>query len=368
MNALYWVLVALATVSFIWICTKLDFLFKPLGMFVSAVFVPLIIAGFMFYMLNPVVEMLMRIRIKKWRVSRGLAALIVIITLIALVVLGIFSLIPLLTNQIGQLIQNAPHIAAQSQKEISGFIDHSRFMHNTDVQAYVKTLESSFAGWAQGFIKSVTTSLGTVVGTITNVTITAITVPVVLFYMLSDSDKFLPAIKRFFPAKREQQVTDLLKKMGNTISQYISGQVIECLFVGVFTTLGYFLIGMPVGLLLGIIAGLCNIIPYVGPYIGITPAIIVGLILAPSKLLWVIVVVIVVQQIDGNIIYPNIIGKSLKIHPLTIIILLLAAGHLAGIPGMILCIPFYAVLRTVIIYVWNILQLDREKEMHNIKD
>ncbi|HIS89609.1 TPA: AI-2E family transporter, partial [Candidatus Avigastranaerophilus faecigallinarum] len=114
---------------------------------------------------------------------------------------------------------------------------------------------------------------------------------------------------------------------------------------------------------LGIVAGLTNIIPYIGPYIGIAPALFVALTMAPNKIIWVIVVVIVVQQVDGNIVYPNIIGKTLQIHPLTIIMLLLAAGHIAGIGGMILCIPFYAVIKTVCEYFFDIYRIE-----HPIKE
>ena len=123
------------------------------------------------------------------------------------------------------------------------------------------------------------------------------------------------------------------------------------------TSIGYFIIGQPLAIVLGLIAGITNMIPYIGPYIGIAPALLVALTVAPEKIIWVIVVVIVVQQIDGNIIYPNIIGKTLNIHPLTIIILLLAAGNIAGIAGMILCIPFYAVVKTIANYFFSIWKL-----------
>ena len=151
--------------------------------------------------------------------------------------------------------------------------------------------------------------------------------------------------------------------MNDTMSSYIAGLEIECLFVAVFTSLGYLLIHQPLALVLGIVAGLCNIIPYIGPYIGIAPALFVSLTMAPQKLILVIIVVIVVQQIDGNVIYPNIIGKTLQIHPLTIILLLLAAGHIAGIAGMILCIPFYAVLKTIAEYFFDIYRIE-----HPVKD
>ena len=158
----------------------------------------------------------------------------------------------------------------------------------------------------------------------------------------------MPAIQKWLSPHHAKEVNQLLGKMNNTLSSYIAGQVIECLFVGVFTSIGYLIIHEPLALVLGIVAGLCNIIPYVGPYIGI----------APEKLIWVIVVVLIVQQVDGNIIYPNIIGKTLKIHPLTIIVLLLAAGHIAGIAGMILCIPFYAVFKTVVEYMFDIYRIE----------
>lgn len=356
-SLLFWSIEILTVVLIVWICTKINFIFKPIGTFISAVFVPILVAGFLFYMLNPIVKLFMKVHYKRFKITRTWAALLVIVLLIGIIALGIISLIPQLTKQISQLVTSVPHIATQSQKVITQYISRSNFLKNSDVSGYLKGLEGSLSSWAQSFIGSLSSSLGSVIGTITDVTVTAITVPVILFYMLRDGEKLIPAIRKFLPNSRQDRIIDLLYKMGDTISQYISGQIIECLFVGVFTSIGYIAIGIPFGLLLGIIAGLCNIIPYVGPYIGITPALIVGLIMVPNKIIWIIVVVIIVQQIDGNIIYPNIIGRSLKIHPLTIIILLLAAGHIAGIPGMILAIPFYAVLRTVIQYIWNIFQL-----------
>ena len=123
------------------------------------------------------------------------------------------------------------------------------------------------------------------------------------------------------------------------------------------------MISQPYGLLLGVVAGMANIIPYLGPYVGIAPALIVAFTVSPMQVVYVIIIVVIVQQVDGNLIYPNIIGRTLKIHPLTIIILLLAAGNIAGILGMILAIPFYAVVRTVVVYVFNMIELRNEQEL-----
>ncbi len=159
------------------------------------------------------------------------------------------------------------------------------------------------------------------------------------------------------PDKQADVIGDLLVKMSDTIAKYISGQVIECLFVGTFSAIGYGLVGIPYALLIGMFAGITNIIPYLGPYIGLVPAIFIALSMSFKEVILVIVVCVVVQQIDGNLVYPNVIGKTLDIHPLTIIMILLAAGNIAGLLGMILAIPLYAVSKVVVTYVYDIIKL-----------
>ncbi len=204
---------------------------------------------------------------------------------------------------------------------------------------------------------SLTSSLGSMIGAVTSITMTIVTVPFVLFYMLKDGPKLLPNIKRMLPDKQADVIGDLLVKMSDTIAKYISGQVIECLFVGTFSAIGYGLVGIPYALLIGMFAGITNIIPYLGPYIGLVPAIFIALSMSFKEVILVIVVCVVVQQIDGNLVYPNVIGKTLDIHPLTIIMILLAAGNIAGLLGMILAIPLYAVSKVVVTYVYDIIKL-----------
>ncbi len=206
------------------------------------------------------------------------------------------------------------------------------------------------------------TSLSSVIGKLTNVTVTAITVPVMTIYMLNDGHKLSPFIQKIFPSKQQDRISDVLSRLNRTIAQYISGQAIEMLFVGFFTTIGYFIIGQNYALLLGVFAGVTNIIPYVGPYIGLVPALFVAITDSPLQALWVIVVVLIVQQVDSNLIYPRIMGASLNIHPLTIIVLLLAAGNIAGIAGMILAVPFYAIIRTITVYAWELWQVHRRDD------
>lgn len=360
---LFWSLEILIVATLIFVCTKLGFLFQPIGTFLSVVFMPIVISGFLFYMLNPLVKFLMKIHYKRFRISRTGAVAIVFLLLVAIIAYGAVSLIPRLITQVTQLITNLPNFATEIQKVATKTINNSSLLKKVDVSSYVSQFNGQISKYAQNFLSSLSTSVVSVITTITSVTIMAITIPVILFYMLKDSDKFVPAISRFLPKKQQPEMIGLMEQMNSTISSYISGQVIECLFVGTFTAIGYVIISQPYGLLLGVIAGIANIIPYVGPYIGIAPSLIVAFTQSPMQVVWVVITVIIVQQVDGNLIYPNIIGRTLKIHPLTIIILLLAAGNIAGIVGMILAIPFYAVVRTVVVYLYSMVQLRNEEDL-----
>ena len=358
---LYWSLELLILALLVWVCSKLDFVFRPVIIFISVTFVPLVISLFLYYMLNPVVKLLTKIKLGKWCLPRSIASLLVVLLLILLVVGAFMALIPSLVNELTQLIKWLPTATKDTQAWIVQ-LSHHPMLERVDLKGLYNQYSSQVAKYAQALLASLSSSAGTLIGAVTKAVVIAVTVPVMLFYMLKDGNRLVPSVQRFFSQRHGEEVSNLLHQMNATLSAYISGQAIECLFVALATSIGYVIIGQPLAIVLGLIAGVTNMIPYIGPYIGIAPALLVALTVAPEKLLWVIVVVLVVQQVDSNIIYPNIIGKTLNIHPLTIIILLLAAGNIAGIAGMILCIPFYAVVKTMFGYFWSIWQLRQTEE------
>jgi len=211
--------------------------------------------------------------------------------------------------------------------------------------------------WLTDFTDNITAGMQTAIGVITSITVTIITVPFILFYMFKDGKKFPLAVMRFIPVNYRNEGLNIIRETGETLGTYIQGQTLVCLAVGFLTFIGFLIIHLPYALLLGLIIAVTNIIPYLGPFIGAAPAVIVGLLDTPSKALLAVIVVVVVQQIDGNIMSPLIIGKRLDMHPLTIIVLLLVAGNLAGVLGMILAVPVYAVAKTVVINIYRLWQL-----------
>ena len=353
---MYWTVWLLAAATLIFVSTKISFIFQPISTFVSTLFTPLIIAGFLYYLLNPAVTLLGKMNIK-----RIYGILIVFVLLIGVLVFLGISVFPTLFNQIGQLINDIPNFVNQLQKYSAQLLAQP-WLKGIDVQATLNKMNLSIGNIVNSLISGVTGSLGKLIGTVANATIVIFTVPIILFYIFKDGEKFSPSVAKFLPKEYREQMIELLGQMNNTIASYISGQSLVCLFVGVFTFLGYLIIGMPYGLLLGLVAGVTNIIPYLGPYIGAAPAVIIALTISPTKALLVIAVVLVVQQIDGNFISPNVIGKTLAIHPLTIVVILLVAGNLAGVLGMVLGVPTYAVAKTVIIYIRYAVMLRKKHE------
>lgn len=345
---LFWSTELLILAVLIFVCTKISFLFDPVGTFISTLFGPVIGAGLLFYLFNPLINLLGKLKIsRKWAIA------IIFIVFFGGIIFIVALAIPQLIHQVTQVVTNLPDYVHRLQDMIDK-ISTNPHLKNIDVNKYVNQLDLKPSKIAENIMKSFTSGFGSMIGAVTSVTIGVFTVPIMLFYMLKDGHRLIPNIQKMLPDRYNDQVADLLRKMGATISAYIGGQALECLFVGVFTFIGYLIIGMPYAYLLGFIAGVSNIIPYLGPYIGIAPALIISLSISIPKTIMVIVVVVIVQQIDGNLIYPNVIGRSLDIHPLTIIIILLVAGNIYGILGMILAIPFYAVTKTVVVYLYDI--------------
>ena len=193
-------------------------------------------------------------------------------------------------------------------------------------------------------------------------------VPFFLIYMLKDHEKFIPAIGKFFKGERKVFIVDLLKDLNFTLKSYIQGQVTVSVILGIILYIGYSIIGLPYTPLLVLFAGVANLIPFLGPWLSFTPAAILGIIEGPTTFIWVCVVTLIAQQLEGNVITPNVMGKSLSIHPLTIIVVILAAGDLGGFTLILIAVPLYAVIKTLVSNIFKYRQRIIDKANSDVKD
>lgn len=195
---------------------------------------------------------------------------------------------------------------------------------------------------------------------------TLILVPFFFIFILKDHEKFAPFIYNFFSGKQKDWVKKTLHDIDTVLRTYIQGQLLISFLLAVIMYIGYLIIGLEYSLLLVIFAFFMNVIPFIGPWIAFTPALIIGFIQGPPQMvIWVSVITLIAQQTDSNLITPNVMGKTLDIHPLTVITIILAAGNIAGFLGILLAIPAYAVGKVI---VRNIYERRKEIKLAVTKD
>ncbi|MBS9335337.1 AI-2E family transporter [Fructobacillus sp. M1-13] len=346
----FWTIELLAIATLLFIVFRFDFLMKPIAVFVGTVFIPLLVSGFLYYCLKPLQKLIEKIRFGKWQMPRSAAVILTFTLFMVVIISALMIFVPLILNEISNLITSLPNVVNHVQDYVKDVIEEPWFK-KLNLSVSDDDVKNAVSQYASSFVRVTAGTLTGFVGAATSFTIGALTIPIILFYMLADSNRFLPAIQKFFPKNRAEDVQVLGQELDHTIERYISGQAIQMLFVGFAMSIGFGLIGLPYIWLLGFIAGVANIVPYVGPFIGVFPAALVAVSVDWKMLIGIAILMAIVQQINGSIIYPALIGKSLRIHPLTVMLLLLAAGNLWGMIGMIVVVPFYAIIRTITLYI-----------------
>ncbi|EUJ38894.1 AI-2E family transporter [Brochothrix thermosphacta] len=337
--------------------TKISFIFHPLAVVIQTVFFPVLIAGAIYYVLNPVVKFLSHHKVKRW-----LATTIIFLLMIGIVVLLGFWIVPVVKEQILELIDDIPgyiKVLEDKLNELSSTGVLSRYKEQIDAATnnLGNLVSNNGLEWTKNFFagsSSFFSALSTVV-------LTIVTIPLVLFYMLKDADKkLLPALIKPFPVKWRPMLSQMLRDMNDKVSHYVRGQLFVALVLAILFYIGYLIIGMPNSLTLAVLAGATSIVPYLGPIIAISPALILALITSPAMLIKLIIVWSCVQFLEGKFVTPQIMGRSLDAHPLTILFSILIAGHLLGVVGILLAIPGYSVLKVLVKYIYRLLHIETD--------
>lgn len=352
----FWTLQILLVLLIIYVSTKVSFLFEPIIVFASTLFTPILIAGILYFIFNPIVRFLEK------KLPRTLSILLIYLVFVAFIGFVLSAVGPVFTKQVTDLFNSIPSYVKQIQIFIKQMSNSQWFtwMMNQDFVSVAK-IESSIGEYLTSLPENITGSLSSVFGVVTNIALTAVTVPFILFYMLKDGHRFPNLAVKILPEKYKNEGLKIFKDLYETLAAYIQGQLIVCMFVGTACFIGFWIAGVKYALILGLIIAVTNIIPYVGPFLGAAPAVIIAFLDSPTKALIALIIVVAVQQTDGNLLSPLIIGRRLNTHPLTIILLLIGAGSFGGILGMILAVPAYALLKA---FTLNIVRLVRLRQRY----
>lgn len=325
-------------------------IFDPIKQFFVAIFVPVLIAGLLFYLLNPIVDLLE----DKFKIKRVITIAVLFVFIFLLLIFLMFYLVPMIVSQVMALGGSIPHYYQVLVKWLANEFDPHTVRGISDqmyeyVINYFKSSSSQIARFAQGILQNITGIVGKVASAVINV----VTVPFLLFFMLKDGKKFKNSIGDLMPVKYRKNVVKLLEDINQQVALYVRGQLLVAFCVAIIFIIGYSIIGLKYGLLLGILAGIFNVIPFFGSWLSEIPTIIVALFMSPLMVLKVLLVFVVEWLLESQLISPIVMSANMKMHPVTTLIVLLTAGNLFGIFGVIFGIPIYAVLKIIVGRVFN---------------
>lgn len=310
----------------------------PLVIIAKAIFLPLLLGGVLYYITEPIQRFLEKRKVPRWGSILSIFAILIAVVWIFVAIIG-----PPVTKQINNLVENAPAIA----KEINVMQDSLLQQKNNLPEKLEESIDSAanslqtiavnFGKWVVQFIQSFLQAM-----------FLLILVPFFFIFMLKDHEKFAPFIYKFFSGKRQEWIKKTLHDIDTVLRSYIQGQLLISFLLAVLLFIGYLSIGLEYALLLAIFGLFMNLIPFIGPWISAVPPIIIGFIQDPKTGILAAIVMVVAQQIESNLITPNVMGKTLDIHPLTVITVILAAGNIGGFLGIIIAVPTYAVGKAIV--------------------
>jgi predicted PurR-regulated permease PerM len=314
---------------------------------VSVLVAPLIVAVIIVYLLHPLVTWLQR-----FGVPRALS----VAAVFSLFLVGMswfFSwLVPAIVSQVSNFVDEAPELAHRFVGEINDFAAARGFswrldVSNQEIADFFRDNRDQIVGFLGG--------LGNVAGQIVHLGVTLVIGIILSIYLLVDLPGMQERMRERIPPVYREEASQLGLRISSAIGGFFRGQFLVALFVGVASALALtWPVGLPFAVLVGLIAGIFNLIPLIGPFLATIPAVILGITSdRPSKALYAVIALLVVQQIDNHIISPNVMGRTVQLHPITVMLGLLVGGTTAGIFGMLVTIPIIAIAKILGTHLWS---------------
>ncbi|SDU13224.1 AI-2E family transporter [Stappia sp. ES.058] len=308
----------------------------------SPILLPFVAGMALAYLLDPVAD---------WLERRGLPRLAATIAILAVFVvmfmLILLLLLPVLGNQLSAFLSELPKLVGALQKLMTENIGQRAFevlgISGADLKSSVGGLLGEGAGWIAGVAKSLWNGGQALLSVLSLFVVT----PVVAFYLLLDWDHMVERVDGWLPRQHRDKVERLAKEMDTAVAGFLRGQLSVCVLLGAFYAIGLAAVGLNFGLLIGIGAGLVSFIPYVGATLGLVVSLGVALVqFWPDWVMIgaVLVVFAVGQFLEGNVLQPKLVGKTVGLHPVWLMFALFAFGYLFGFVGMLIAVPAAAMI------------------------
>lgn len=354
--AVYAFIVVSLSILFYNVVTKLDVFTGKLNE-IMAIFQPFVIGFVIAYLLNFILKFYENKvftlkglnKVKKSSV-RGLAILLAYIT--AGIILYVFMqfVLPQLVDSVRGLINDIPKYVKELTVMVEGYLKDMNV--NQEYMTFINEKFTEITNWVIQLFTNILPVIGNAVMSVASSIWNIILGIIISVYLLMDKEKFFALGKKVVTSllneKHTTIVVDLANRTNLTFGRFIGGKIVDSAIIGVLTFIILAIFKMPYVLLISVIIGVTNIIPFFGPFIGAIPSAIIILFVSPIQALWFLVIILVIQQVDGNIIGPKILGDSIGISAFWILFSILVAGKLFGLVGMIIGVPMFALIYSVI--------------------
>jgi len=310
---------------------------------VGEILVIVLLAAILATGLSPVVDRLTR---REWtrrrrRVSRPLAiALVYVGLLVALGAIGSLLISPLVVET-REIVQRAPELYRQLQEMLTAL--QQRYTWLPDLTSILNRLPQE-AGQLGQYLGAATGVAFRVFGGV----VSAVTVLILSIYMLLEGPIIKEGFLRLFPRAHQRRVETVLQHIGQKFGGWLRGQLFLGFVIGIAAGLGTWILGLPYPFLLGVAAGMTELIPMVGPVLGAIPAVLVALFGPTWRLLAVIVLFTVIQQVENNLLVPRVMKQAVGLSPLLTIVAIMIGAQLMGILGALLAVPVAAALQVIV--------------------
>lgn len=319
---------------------------------VSPLFIGIVIA----WLFEPVVKFL-----KNHKVHRTLATSIVYIAIIGIITLIISALIPLLSDQINEIVKSIPTISSKIQEWINDIFSKIGNIDGIDINSFKNELFNKLELLGTDLTSSLPHLTVKVVSSVFSGLGSLIIGFIIGFYLLMSFENMSDAIAALIPKNARNDYRGLANEVNTSLRKYVQGTLICASFVFLLSTIGFAIAGLKAPVLFGLFCGVTNIIPYIGPYLGGLPAVLVGFSQGPVVGIISLISIVIAQFLESNILNPIVMSKTMKLHPVTIIIGLLIFGHFWGMIGMLIATPTISILKSIILFIddkYNILSIN----------
>ena len=318
---------------------------------ISPIFIGFILA----WLLDPVAD-----KLEKQKVPRVLACIIIYLILIIVIALFFYLIIPTFVTQVSDFVSTLPDIFKDLAKNLDKFLDGFSTKFNYDTAEIEKEIFKTLTNVSKDLSTNLPSTIFNIGKGIVKGSVSIVLGLMIGFYMLWDFDKLRKGLENFLPVGWRNGYNELTNRLNNQLRKYIQGVFLVMLLVFITQTIGLTLAGLEAPLIFALFCALTDIIPYFGPYIGAIPAVIVGFTISPLTGICVVIAIVIVQLIENNFYQPLIMGKTMHLHPITIMVGLLIFEHFFGILGMVVATPVIACAKVILKFIDEKLDL-REK-------